>query len=100
MDITKIWLSQKNLRRAGQIPAMIETLRDGGSLPAITLARCEDGEIQIEDGHHRLMAHWLSGKTDLDLHDYIVVEKDQWKRRFGNINNLLQILEQSDGSLC
>ncbi len=96
MDITKIWLSQRNLRRAGQIPAMIETLREGGILPPITLARCEDGEIQLDDGHHRLMALWLSGKTDLDLYDYIMLEKDQWKPRFGKILDLIQNLQSKE----
>jgi hypothetical protein len=86
MDITKIWLSQRNLRRAGQIPAMIETLCEGGVLPPITLARCEDGEIQVEDGHHRLTAIWLSGKTALDDHEYFVIEKDQWKPRVGRLS--------------
>jgi hypothetical protein len=94
MDITKIWLSQRNLRRAGQIPSMIETLCEGGVLPPITLARCEDGEVQLEDGHHRLAAIWLSGKTDLDSHDYVMLEKDQWKPRFGRITDLIQKLER------
>lgn len=74
MDITKIWLSQRNLRRAGQIPAMVETLCEGGVLPPIILARCEDGEIQVEDGHHRLRAIWLSGRITLYSDEYYVVE--------------------------
>lgn len=81
-------MSQRDLRRAGQIPAMIETLREGGILPPITLAQDEFGEIQLEDGHHRLMALWLSGKTNLDKHEYVLVEKDQWKPRFGGIDRL------------
>ena len=85
MDITKIWLSQKNLKRAGQIPAMIETLRNGGLLPPIALARCEDGEIQLDDGHHRLMAIWEFGRTVLESHEYVLIEKDQWKPRFGKM---------------
>jgi len=85
MDITKIWLSQRNLRRAGQIPAMIETLCEGGVLPPITLARCEDGEIQVEDGHHRLTAIWLSGRTALNYDEYFVIEKEQWKPRVGRL---------------
>lgn len=96
MDIAKIWMSQRSLRRLGQVPAMVETLRDGGVLPAITLAQCEDGEIQLEDGHHRLTAHWLSGKTDLDSQDYFLIEKDQWKPRVGRIADLLQILDCKD----
>ena len=88
MDITKIWMSQNNLRRAKQIPAMIETIRSGGILPPIVLMRCEDGEIQVEDGHHRLTAIWISGKTELDYNDYFMVEKDQWKPRRGRIDIL------------
>lgn len=88
MDITKIWMSQRNLRRAGQIPAMVKTLCEGGVLPPITLAHCEDGEIQVEDGHHRLMAIWFSGRKILDNHEYFVVEKDQWKPRTGRCFDL------------
>lgn len=90
MDITNIWMSQRNLRRAGQIPAMIDTLCEGGVLPPIILARCEDGEIQVEDGHHRLTAIWLSGRSNLCYDEYIVVEKDQWKSRIGRISDLIQ----------
>lgn len=85
MDITKIWLSQRDLKRAGQIPAMIETLHNGGLLPPIVLAKCEDGEVQLDDGHHRLTAIWMSGRTVLETHEYILVEKDQWKPRFGKM---------------
>lgn len=94
MDITKIWMSQKTLRRAGQIPAMIETLCEGGVLPPITLARCEDGEIQVEDGHHRLTAIWVSGRNELDYHEYIMVEKEQWKPRFGKISELVETCKE------
>ena len=90
MDITKIWVSQLILRRFKQIPSMIESLKDGKFLPQITLIRCEDGEIQVEDGHHRLMSVWLSGKTDLESHQYVLIEKDQWKPRRGKIENLLE----------
>jgi len=94
MDITKIWFSQRNLHRAGQIPAMIKTLCEGGVLPQITLARCEDGEIQVEDGHHRLTAIWLSGRTDLYYDEYIIVEKDQWKSRVGKVSIVLKYFGQ------
>jgi hypothetical protein len=92
MEITSIWMSQRNLRRAGQLPAMIKTLCEGGILPPITLARCEDGEIQLDDGHHRLAAIWLSGRTELYEHEYFEVQKEQWKPRTGRVTDLLQIL--------
>ena len=95
MDIKELWLSQLNLRRLHQIPSMLEVLYEGGSLPPIILTRCDDGEIQVEDGHHRLTAIWLSGKMTLDYRDCIVVEKPQWKPRVGRIETLLQILERN-----
>jgi hypothetical protein len=59
MDITQIWMSQRKLRRAGQISAMVEALKQGEELPRIALVRSDDGEIQVHDGHHRLTAFWL-----------------------------------------
>ncbi len=89
MDIARIWMSQKNLRRIEQIPAMVETLKHGEILPKIILNQCEDGEIQIQDGHHRLVAIWLSGKTKLEKHEYLLVQKDQWRIRCGKIRSLI-----------
>ena len=89
MDIAKIWISQRNLHRHAQIQGMIDSLIAGEFLPQIILARCEDGEIQVEDGHHRLMAYWLSGRTRLQKHEYLLLEKDQWKKRFGRVFDLI-----------
>ena len=80
MQIDQIWVSQRSLKRAGQIPAMIETLKNGW-LPPITLIEGTDGEIQVEDGHHRLVAIYLSGRTHLEKEEYILVQKDQWRPR-------------------
>lgn len=88
MQIERIWVSQRNLRRAGQIPAMIETLKNGW-LPPITLIEGEDGEIQLEDGHHRLTAIYLSGRTHLEKWEYVLVQKDQWRPRCGRFHEIL-----------
>jgi hypothetical protein len=88
MEIQALWISQRKLRRMGQIPEMIESLEQGDILPPIVLARCEDGEVQVEDGHHRLKAIWLSGRKTLHRHEYLLVEKDQWKPRRGRIHDL------------
>jgi hypothetical protein len=89
MDIAKIWVSQRNLQRFEQIQGMIDSLVAGEFLPPITLARCEDGQIQVEDGHHRLVAYWLAGRQRLEKHEYMLLEKDQWKPRCGRIEDLL-----------
>ena len=88
MRVSTLFVSQRKLRDVAQIPTMIETLRDGGTLPPITLARDEYGVVQVEDGHHRLIAMWLAGQTELEAHQYLLVEKDQWRPRFGNVADL------------
>jgi hypothetical protein len=88
MEIHALWMSQRKLRRVGQIPGMIESLEQGDVLPPIVLSRCEDEEIQVEDGHHRLTAIWLSGRKTLLKHEYVLVNKDQWKPRTGRIQDL------------
>ena len=88
MQITDIWMSQRKLRRIHQIPAMMELLEEGGCLPRITLSRSEDGSIQVEDGHHRLTAIWLTRRQKLHKQEYLLLEKNQWKPRFGKIINL------------
>lgn len=96
MDITKIWMSQRKLRNLGQVPLMIRELNEGNTLPPISLAMCEDGEVQLEDGHHRLTAIWLNGRQELLEHEYVLVEKDQWKPRFGRIADFVQRLDMGD----
>ena len=81
--ISDIWLSHRKLRNPAQLCGMIENLE---ALPPIILARCEDGELQLEDGHHRLTAYWLSGRDHLYPYEYVLLEKDQWRPRKGKID--------------
>lgn len=90
MLITKIWVSQRGLKRAGQVPAMIETLLDGGLLPPITLDLCDDDEIQVHDGHHRLTAIFLSGQTELRPEQFVLYYKDGGRQRFGRLEDLVE----------
>lgn len=98
IDIAKIWMSQRLLKRPEQIVGMIKAIDDGSLLPAITLNLTEDGEIQVEDGHHRLVAIWLSGRKRLKEHEYILLEKDQWRPRFGRIEALIKQVSIKTGA--
>jgi hypothetical protein len=89
MQIAEIYVSQRTLRRVAQIPAMVDTLEIGGCLPRITLSRSRDGSIQVDNGHHRLTAIWLSGRTELEADEYLLFEKEQWRPRFGRIPDLM-----------
>jgi len=89
MQIAEIFVSQRKLRRLAQIPAMVNTLEAGGCLPRITLGHSRDGSIQVDDGHHRLTAIWLSGRTELEEDEYLLLEKEQWRPRFGRVPDLM-----------
>ena len=82
-------MSQRNLKRFDQVSKMISDLREGCVLPTIELSRDEDGELQLEDGHHRLTAIYLSGRKILHEDEYFVVEKDRYRSRCGKIQDLI-----------
>lgn len=90
MEISRIYVSQRRLRCVAQIPYMIETLEIGGCLPQITLSRSLDGSVRVEDGHHRLTAIWMTGRRELEKHEYLLLEKEQWRPTFGRITDLLE----------
>lgn len=89
MQISQIYVSQRKLRNVAQLSGMIETLDEGGVLPPILLSRLENDSIQVEDGHHRLTAFWLAGRRRLDEGEYLLIEKDKWRPRFGTIVDLI-----------
>ena len=60
-------------------------------MPPVRLAEFEDGSIHIEDGHHRCLSYWLSGKLELDSHQYLLVYKEEQDRvRFGKLADLYE----------
>jgi hypothetical protein len=89
VEILEIWMTQRKLRRSQQIPNMVQTVRNGESLLPIILARSSDGSIRVENGHHRIVAIWLSGRRRLSDSDYVLVESDEWRPRFGTIEDML-----------
>ncbi len=99
MDITQLYVSQRNLRRAAQIPSLITAIRNGEYIPPIRLSEAEDGTIQVDDGHHQVVAYWLCGRTYLAPHEYVVTLTDRPRPRFGHIPDLLhrcKLSAQSD----
>ncbi len=84
--IKDLWVSQRRLRNPEQVDGMVRELEDGGFLPKITLVRAEDGQVQVHDGHHRVVAYVLSGKFRLGWGEYTLLEQDDYNRpRFGKV---------------
>ena len=88
IEIESIWISQRNLNRIELISQMI---LDAEELPPIRLSQMPNGDIQVEDGHHRLLAIYLSGEKFLKEHQYVLVPKDSWCARIGKIDILLKV---------
>lgn len=90
MDIAILYVSQRKLRRAEQIPALIEAIRNEDTIPPIRITEAEDGTLQIDDGHHRAVAYWLSGRRRLERHEYDLLLANRYRARFGFIPDLLR----------
>ena len=99
MEISLLWVTQRNLHRMAQISAMVEALKRGDLLPPIVLHKCDDDEIQVNDGHHRLVAIWLSGRTVLEKNEYLIYHRETSRLRCGNIHILLQLPPSSSKQL-
>lgn len=90
MDITQLFVSQRQLRQPGQVPALVEAILNGYPIPPIRLSEAEDGTIQVDDGHHRVVAYWRSGRTKLERHEYVLILTDRPRPRFGRVADLVQ----------
>ena len=90
MDITKLFVSQRKLRQPGQILALVEAIQNGDYIPPIRLSESEDGTVQVDDGHHRIVAYWLGDRTELERHEYTLILTDRPRPRFGRVADLLR----------
>lgn len=90
--INRLWFSQARLKRLQQMPDLIAHARSGGLFnldPLIELHQNEDEEIVINNGHHRVTAAWLAGRTILYREEFIILYKDAYRPRFGTIHVFL-----------
>jgi hypothetical protein len=87
--IKDLWATQKNLKRADQIPHLVDLILDDVCLDKIELHLCEDGEIQINNGHHRVIAMALAGKKELPSDCYCLLESDRVRSRVCKIDKII-----------
>ena len=88
MQISTLYTTQRTLKRAHQIPEMLKNVE---TLPLICLSRHPDGLIQIENGHHSVVAIFLSGRTYLKREEYVLIEEPKKPReRCGLLTGLIE----------
>jgi hypothetical protein len=88
MDINKLFVSQRKLRQPGQVPELVQAIQEGDYVPPIRLSEAEDGTVQVDDGHHRIVAYWLSGRAKLERHEYTLIFAGRARPRFGHVADL------------
>ena len=89
MQIKELYVSQRKLRNVDQLQQMIETIETEDCLPRIDIWVDEFGRFQVNDGHHRLVAYWLSGRRELRKSEYLIIETEATRARFGRIPDLI-----------
>ena len=91
LRVEECFVSQHGLRNVGQLHDMINFIKYGGrfnkeglnpSGPLIQITKFEDGQMYIQDGHHRLCAIILAGRPFLFGDEY---EIRDWKYSQFNI---------------
>lgn len=89
MYLGQLNITHWNLRNPAQIDEMVQTILEGGALPPIHLLELPDGMILIQDGHHRSLAYWLSGREQLAYGEFILFQVDRSNRHpRGNLEEL------------
>lgn len=90
LSINELTITQNGFRNGDQIRAMVAFVADGGVFEysalktysagqdtrPINIVRFEDGRLYIHDGHHRIAAIYLGGRTYLHDSEYVITD---WK---------------------
>lgn len=87
MEIANLWFTQRSLNRSARIQLLIERINfnDLFTGSPIALQEDDDGQIEIVDGHHRVVASWLAGLTSLRSYDFRCYPKHK------NVNRMWQV---------
>ena len=88
-QIEELFVSQRKLRNVDQLAQMINSIENDECLPRIEILIDEFGNSQVNDGHHRLVAYWLSGRRILHDGEYLLIDSDRARARFGHVSDLI-----------
>lgn len=98
MRLDSLWTSQRTFSRFRQIPSMIEYLRDHAgffeSEKLIRLVELDDDEYMILDGHHRCIAAWLAGKSELSLDEVVFYDDDHYHRPIARLEQAVAFVRE------
>lgn len=88
IPILDILTTQRKIRNYDQIKTMIEVI-DDLCLPPLTIYS-DDHSFALKDGHHRLIAYYLGGKTHIGAKEANIFYEDFRFPTFGNVISLIE----------
>ena len=91
MQLGQICVTHWKLRNPAKVTEMVEAILRGDLLPPVQLLELPDGTVRIQDGHHRCLAYWMSGRTRLCWGEY-------QKREFITILTVFEYVANSSSS--
>jgi len=89
--IANLWTTQRNLKRVKDIPEMVKFLQNGGIFAEKIELHEYGGEIQINNGHHRIAAILHSGRDYLEDYEYTLIYTDCPRPRFKRLEKIWNI---------
>lgn len=75
IKMNEIWFTQKVLKRIWQIPDIVKAIENEDIIEPIKLQICEDDQIEILNGHHRITAMWLAGLKEITNFKIFIANK-------------------------
>lgn len=91
MKIAELYSTQRNLRRKEQIKELVKSIQNNEYIEPVLLSESEDGKVQVENGHHRVIAYYLSGRDVLKEDEYILLNGDTGRIRICKIEKLMAL---------
>jgi hypothetical protein len=90
MNISEIFVTQRSLNRKDLIPSLLQSIKEDKLIDPIELIEQVDGKIRIDNGHHRLVAYYLSGRRNLRNYEYDLILSNDYRHIFGKVGDLIK----------
>ncbi len=74
LNIQDIFATQRCLKRKEQIDSLMKSINDGERIEPILLFQDDNGRVSVLDGHHRLSAYYLAGRTILETWEFTLIK--------------------------
>ena len=89
ISLDKLMVSQWNLNRVDQIKGIIDSIKNGEYVDPINVSELGDDIFRIEDGNHRAVAYFLSGRLSLNYGEFNIVPFNASRNTVGLLKDLV-----------